>query len=72
MKLKNPNPGHPVPPKYKFKVTLDVYREFTWKERLSILFGYRAVIAVRIQTCHSPGAYDPQVNLAVTKELLEQ
>ena len=71
MKLKNPNPGRPVPPNYKFKIELDVYREFTWMERIQILFGYRAVIAVRILTCHSPGQHDPHVNLMVTGELLE-
>lgn len=58
--------GTPVPIKFKKIMRADFFRKFTWKERLQILLGYRAVITFRVMTEHSPGRFQTECNLSTT------
>lgn len=61
-----------MPEKFNSMMDLSAYRKFTMKERLQILFGYRAVISVRIFARHSPGAITSDIQLRTTKEIIDQ
>jgi len=79
MKLRFPRRGpvstprdKPLPPRYKFQVACDWTRRFGWRERFKILFGYRAVIILRMTTEHHTGKFEADLHLALTPEMLER
>ena len=61
--------GTPVPIQFQKLMRIEVFRVFTWKERLQILFGYRAVITAKIKTQHSPGKFQVDVQLTTTPNM---
>lgn len=71
MKLKHP-PGKPLPPKFTTGIECDFVRAFTWKERFQILVGYTAMIRLRIATQHSPGQFQPFMDLTLTETLMPE
>lgn len=61
--------GRVLPPSYKFLITENFFRYFTWKERLQILIGYRALIKLQMCVEHSPGKHQSSLELETSKEL---
>jgi hypothetical protein len=53
--------AHKVPTVYKYRVNLDWFRAFTWKERIKILFGYSLFVVIRVRTKHNAGEIDPVI-----------
>jgi hypothetical protein len=62
--------GTPVPTKFTQLISVDWQQNFTWKQRLQILFGYGAIIRVRIACQHCAGRIVPKIELTTTPELL--
>lgn len=61
--------GRPLPPSWKFKMTMGFFRKFTWIERLQIALGFPVKMTVEIATEHSTGRWTSRMELATTKRL---
>lgn len=48
-----------------------VYRSFLWRERVKILFGYRALLEVHVMSEHNPGQTQPRVEFNLTAKLTQ-
>ncbi len=57
----------PLPPSFRHVMRFDWFREFTWAERLKILFGGNLFVLIRIPTLHNPGQSAPIIAGEVTK-----
>lgn len=51
----------PVPTVWRSEFAFEWFREFTFWERVKILFGSNLVVMIGIATQHSPGKYQPLV-----------
>lgn len=58
----------PVPTVWRSEFSFEWFREFTFLERVKILFGCNLVVMVGVATQHSPGKYQPLVMGNVSHE----
>jgi len=73
--MKQPNPTktkpveRPVFPEYKYSITIESFKRFSWKQRLQILLGYNATAMVTIVSVNSMGKAAAKMDLNLTKLL---
>lgn len=59
------------PKKVRFITRGFVYRQFTWRERLSILLGYSVLLEIHLATEHNPGQSQPVTVFHITSSTNE-
>ena len=67
-KLGEKGKGKPEPTVYAHVIKVEWLRQFSWGERLAILFGSNLVVQFGCATKHNPGAYQPLILGKVTHE----
>jgi len=67
-KLGEKGKGKPVETVYGHVLKVEWLRQFSWGERLAILFGSNLVVQFGCATKHNPGAYQPLILGKVTHE----
>ncbi len=57
----------PLPKKLAFYADGTQLVRLTFAQRLRVLFGFRIVINISIRSQHNPGAFAPEIQVALTK-----
>jgi len=57
-----------VPPNYRNEINVAWHRNFSWRERFQILFGYAITCELTLWTEHKPGKWHPTPKVTVTKQ----
>lgn len=61
-----------VPPNFKYELSIDLLKRFSWRERLSIaLFGLNALVKVKVLTEHKCGRFTERQSTIELTALVE-
>ena len=61
------NRDRPVPPVWKKLTHMDWHRQFTWKQRIQVFFGYAVRVEVEMLSIHDPGKSAAKLTITTTK-----
>lgn len=59
--------GQNKPEVYGHRISIEWFREFSFLQRIAILFGANLVVTIGIATRHNPGAFHPFIIGEITK-----
>jgi len=58
--------GRVMPPQFKNVLDIGFHRQFTMCERIKILLGFNVNITMAVACEHSPGKFQPVMDLSLT------